>query len=280
MTSDILITQDKAEGRHTETRNQVEQLISLAKTLQGSACLDLIKHVLEAPGIYVFAELLEMPNVIELNDSGHSKYINTLNLFAYGTYKQYTQNSAAYLELTSAMRKKLQHLTIVSLAIKNKCIAYSVLLEELEIDNVRHLEDVIIEAIYAGIIHGKLFQNNRYLEIDFAQGRDIPPGYTSKIANTLQDWSDACNVISKCIEGQINRANSEKAKRIKNKERIDQELINLKKTLKTQLHEADEVMHTDLRESSTSHEARKKSCKSKTSRPSGSFKFSSLGKQT
>lgn len=48
------------------------------------------------------------------------------------------------------MQKKLQHLTIVTLAIKNKCIPYEVLLEELEINNVRHLEDVIIEAIYAG----------------------------------------------------------------------------------------------------------------------------------
>lgn len=48
------------------------------------------------------------------------------------------------------MQKKLQHLTIVSLAIKSKSIPYAVLLNELEIDNVRHLEDIIIEAIYAG----------------------------------------------------------------------------------------------------------------------------------
>jgi len=48
------------------------------------------------------------------------------------------------------MQKKLQHLTIVSLAIKAKSIPYALLLSELEIDNVRHLEDVIIEAIYAG----------------------------------------------------------------------------------------------------------------------------------
>lgn len=48
------------------------------------------------------------------------------------------------------MQKKLQHLTIVSLAIKSKSIPYAILLNELEIDNVRHLEDIIIEAIYAG----------------------------------------------------------------------------------------------------------------------------------
>lgn len=48
------------------------------------------------------------------------------------------------------MKKKLQHLTIVSMAIKCKCIPYSSLLEELDIKNVRDLEDLIIEAIYAG----------------------------------------------------------------------------------------------------------------------------------
>lgn len=82
----------------------------------------------------------------------------------------------------------------------------------------------IFTFLITDIIHGKLFQNNRFLEIDYAQGRDIPPGYTNKIAQTLQEWSDACDVISKCIEEQINRANSEKAKRLKNKDRIDQEV--------------------------------------------------------
>ena len=91
------------------------------------------------------------------------KYFNTLNLFAYGTYKQYRQQPQDYLELTPAMQKKLQHLTIVSLAIKNKCIPYEVLLEELEINNVRHLEDIIIEAIYAG----KSFKSVNNLKVVF-----------------------------------------------------------------------------------------------------------------
>lgn len=48
------------------------------------------------------------------------------------------------------MIKKLQHLTIVSMAIRSKCIPYSELLQELDIKNVRDLEDLIIESIYAG----------------------------------------------------------------------------------------------------------------------------------
>lgn len=54
------------------------------------------------------------------------------------------------IELSTLMKKKLQHLTIVTMAIRNKCISYNTLLDELDIDNVRELEDLIIESVYAG----------------------------------------------------------------------------------------------------------------------------------
>lgn len=38
------------------------------------------------------------------------------------------------------------------MAISNKCIAYSDLLEQLDIGCVRELEDLIIESIYAGTL--------------------------------------------------------------------------------------------------------------------------------
>lgn len=46
--------------------NPLEQYVLLAKGAKGSACLELIRQVLEAPGVYVFGELLDMPNVIEV----------------------------------------------------------------------------------------------------------------------------------------------------------------------------------------------------------------------
>lgn len=173
MTQDILMsTEESVAPVNDSAHKQLQQFCLLAKTAHGAAILELIKQVLEAPGVYVFGELLVMPNVqdvsckfisviyfflhltffpiFKLKTGDHIKYFNTLNLFAYGTYKQFRQQPQDYLDLTPAMQKKLQHLTIVALAIKNKCIPYEVLLEELEINNVRHLEDVIIEAIYAG----------------------------------------------------------------------------------------------------------------------------------
>lgn len=48
------------------------------------------------------------------------------------------------------MDKKLKHLTILALATQKKTLPYDELMVELGLKNVRDLEDLIIEAIYAG----------------------------------------------------------------------------------------------------------------------------------
>lgn len=89
-------------------------------------------------------------NFFQLENTPHASYLNTLNVFAYGTYRQYLENKSILIELTDVMKKKLKYLTIVTMAISDKCIAYSNLLEQLDIGCVRELEDLIIESIYAG----------------------------------------------------------------------------------------------------------------------------------
>ncbi|KDR12141.1 COP9 signalosome complex subunit 7a [Zootermopsis nevadensis] len=252
--------------------NPLEQFVLLAKSAKGAAAVELVKQVLEAPGVHVFGELLDMPNVIELENGPHANYYHALHLFAYGTYRQYLENKAKLLELTPVQKKKLQHLTVVTLATKNKCIPYAVLLQELDIKNVRDLEDLIIEAIYADIIHGKLDQKNSQLEIDYAIGRDIQPGDVGSIVSTLQEWCDSCEAVLSCVETQINRANAEKNRCLKHKEAIDQEVSNIKKTLKTQSQDPDEAMATDSREAvAQGAEKGKKSIKAKGLRGSSKF---------
>lgn len=45
----------------------LEQFLLLAKTAKGAAAVELVKQVLEAPGVYVFGELLDMPNILVVN---------------------------------------------------------------------------------------------------------------------------------------------------------------------------------------------------------------------
>lgn len=57
---------DDSDVKKVTTHNPLEQFVLLAKGTRGAACLDLIKTVLEAPGVYVFAELLLQPNIQEV----------------------------------------------------------------------------------------------------------------------------------------------------------------------------------------------------------------------
>lgn len=105
-----------------------------------------------------------------------------------------------------------------------QCIPYTTLLQELDLNNVRDLEDLIIEAVYADIIHGKLDQKNSQLEVDYAIGRDIRADDINVIVNCLQEWCTACEGVLGCVETQIHRANSEKNKSVQRKIDIEQEV--------------------------------------------------------
>lgn len=48
----------------------LEQFVLLAKSAKGAAVVALITQALEAPGVYVFGELLDMPNVQEVSVFG------------------------------------------------------------------------------------------------------------------------------------------------------------------------------------------------------------------
>jgi len=46
--------------------NPMEQFVLLAKGTKGKAAAELIKQALDAPGLYVFSELLDVPHIKEV----------------------------------------------------------------------------------------------------------------------------------------------------------------------------------------------------------------------
>ncbi|RVW32310.1 COP9 signalosome complex subunit 7 [Vitis vinifera] len=61
---------------------------------------------------------------------------------------------------------KLKQLTVLTLAETNKVLPYDQLMQELDVTNVRELEDFLInECMYAGIVRGKLDQLRRCFEV-------------------------------------------------------------------------------------------------------------------
>ncbi|MCI4374746.1 hypothetical protein PGIGA_G00009600 [Pangasianodon gigas] len=211
-----------------QTAMEVDQLLSLS----GSALAQAISSLLETPGLYVFSDILELPNVRELETGPHAPVYQLLNLFAYGTYSDYKERAASLPELTPSQKNKLRHLSIISLASNLKCLPYSLLLQQLELKNVRELEDLLIEAVYCDIIHGKLDQRNQQVEVDFSVGRDLGPNELPNIANTLQEWCAGCEAVLCGIEEQVSRANQYRESQLKVKVQVETEVSNLQKTLK------------------------------------------------
>ncbi|CAG7784887.1 unnamed protein product [Allacma fusca] len=242
--------------------NPIEQFVLLAKSAKGAAAAELIKQALDTPGVYVFRELIDMPNVKELVGTSYNNVWELLNVFAYGTYKDYLAAQNDLPELSVNQKKKLQHLTIVSLSEQGKCIPYNKLLVELRVANLRELEDLIIEAIYAEIIQGKLDQNQALLEIDTTIGRDIRPENTDAIKNTLESWCETCETVLSTLQAQVHRANLEKTSRIQRKEQQDQEISTLKKTVKAHSQQDQDELMTESREAKGVEKTPKKSTRS------------------
>lgn len=59
---------------------------------------------------------------------------------------------------------------------------------QLDVPNIRDLEDMIIECIYAGLIVGQLDQQHQKLEVQFAIGRDIGPNDVQLMIGKLDSW--------------------------------------------------------------------------------------------
>ncbi|ONM54583.1 COP9 signalosome complex subunit 7 [Zea mays] len=62
-------------------------------------------------------------------------------------------------------------------------------MQELDVSNVRELEDFLInECMYSGIVRGKLDQLRRCFEVQFAAGRDLTPDQLNNMIEILSDW--------------------------------------------------------------------------------------------
>lgn len=61
-------------------------------------------------------------------------------------------------------------------------------METLDIPTIRDLEDLIIEAIYNDILRARLDQQRKQVDVEFAMGRDLPPGGGKALLEILGSW--------------------------------------------------------------------------------------------
>lgn len=210
-----------------------EKIALLPKHAKGPAVVHLIREATEHPQIFVFGELLNLPNVTALAETPeYEPWLRLVQLFAFGTYSDYLAAQSTLPPLTPLMLTKLRSLTIISLAAKFKRISYSVLMSALGLTNVRELEDLIIEIIYIKAIEGKMDQKKSSLEVESSIARDIKPEQLDAIAAILTSWCDNCDNVLVNIEAEINLANKLKTENFTKRQELENQIAKVKANVK------------------------------------------------
>ncbi|XP_076958909.1 COP9 signalosome complex subunit 7-like isoform X2 [Bidens hawaiensis] len=211
----------------------IQHFVNQASNLNnGSSLAHVITDATSHPSLFAFSEILSLPNVIQLQGTEHSIYIELLRLFAHGTWSEYKRNAGSLPSLVPDQVRKLKQLTVLTLAEANKVLPYDVLMQELDVLNVRELEDFLInECMYVGIVRGKLDQLRRCFQVQFAAGRDLRPGQLGSMIHTLSNWLNTSDNLLITIQEKIKWADTMSELDKKHKKEADERMEEVKKTL-------------------------------------------------
>ncbi|XP_019186040.1 PREDICTED: COP9 signalosome complex subunit 7-like isoform X3 [Ipomoea nil] len=215
----------------------IEYFVKQASALKGSALSTTV--VVEAtshPSLFAFSEILSVPNVLELEGTENSIYLDLLRMFAHGTWTEYKSIAGRLPQLGPDQVLKLKQLTVLTLAETTKVLPYDLLMHELDITNVRELEDFLInECMYVGIVRGKLDQLRRCFEVQFAAGRDLRPGQLGSMINTLTNWLTTSDNLLISIQEKIKWADTMSELDKKHKKDMEEKVEEVKKSLSFKL---------------------------------------------
>eukprot|EP00850_Spirogloea_muscicola_P008649 SM000046S16430 [mRNA] locus=s46:625739:628352:- [translate_table: standard] len=220
------------ESRQAEV---LEGFCLLARSARGRAAAQLVAQATAEPRLFAFGELLDQPHVQELEDSEHSAAFELLKLFAYGTWSQYKSRASTLPALQPQQALKLKQLTVITLAETAKVLPYDLLMQQLDITNVRELEDMLInDCMYAGIIRGKLDQQQRCLEVHSAAGRDLRPGQVESLLESLGTWLSTAEELLVTIQDKIHWADAQSAAHWRHRKEVEDAAEEVKNVLKSE----------------------------------------------
>ncbi|XP_019188738.1 PREDICTED: COP9 signalosome complex subunit 7-like isoform X3 [Ipomoea nil] len=216
----------------------IEYFVKQASAVRGSALTTVIVDATSHPSLFAFSEILAVPNILELEGTENSMYLYLLRLFAQGTWTQYKNFTGNLPQLVPDQVLKLKQLTVLTLAETTKVLPYDLLMQELDVSNVRELEDFLInECMYVvsihgqGIVRGKLDQLRRCFEVQFAAGRDLRPGQLASMIETLSDWLMTSDNLLVSIQEKIKWADTMSQLDKKHHKDIEEKVDEVKKTL-------------------------------------------------
>jgi len=151
-----------------------------------------------------------------------------LQIFSYGTYAEYRAATPNLPELNPAQKLKLRQLSLLTLARSRQNLTYDALKTQLELDDARELEDLVISAVYAGLLDATLDPHRATVQVhSVAPLRDLAPGAIPPMITSLKAWSDRCGNTLEHLERQIEGVKAEAARRAREKKDADEKVEKL-----------------------------------------------------
>jgi COP9 signalosome complex subunit 7 len=152
----------------------------------------------------------------------------------------FIENVNQYPELTAEQKLKLKQLTIVNFSSKQRILPYATLMRELDINDVRQLEDMLIDCIYQGLIEGKLDQSQQSLEVYEAIGRDFKFNDLGMMIQVLHEWSSNAKKVLTALDTCSKRAIEQFEQAKKHKKEHESKVEEIEKTIKTAIEAQNE----------------------------------------
>ncbi|KAH8162229.1 hypothetical protein CIB48_g6018 [Xylaria polymorpha] len=214
----------------TKALNALEPFLALTKSATAPrAAADLITQATSNPNTYVFTELLQKPQIQALSQSKeHAPYLRLLEIFSHGTYASYHTLSASLPTLNDAQALKLRQLSLLTLAKGPENLSYTALQQGLGLPNARAVEDLVISAVYAGLVAAQLDARNARVHISSVSPlRDLAPGAIPSMLSALRAWSARCSTTLEDLDAQMAEIKAAAANRHGDKKAWAEQLAKL-----------------------------------------------------
>ncbi|KAG9159314.1 hypothetical protein Leryth_024483 [Lithospermum erythrorhizon] len=202
---------------------QIEYFVKKASSLNGSELTNVVVEATSHPFLFAFSEILSVPNFLQLEGTDGSIYLDLLRLFSHGTWSDYKSVADRFPQLVADQVLKLKQLSVLTFAETNKILPYDLLMRELDISNVRELEDFLINECMS--------LNILCFEVQFAAGRDLRPGQLGSMIQTLGNWLTTSDNLLVTIQDKIKWADSMGELNKKHRKEVEERVEDVKKTL-------------------------------------------------
>ncbi|XXH05991.1 Cu(2+)-transporting P-type ATPase [Hypoxylon texense] len=201
----------------TKALNALEQYLAVTKFATAPrAAADLVTQATSNPNAFVFAELLQTPEIQALSQSAeYAPYLQLLQIFSYGTFAEYlsasssssspsSSSSSRLPALNDAQALKLRQLSLLTLARDPRNLSYASLQQALGLADARAVEDLVVSAVYADLLSAQLDPRRQTVHVSAVSPlRDLAPDSVPAVLGALRAWSGRCADTLADLEAQV-----------------------------------------------------------------------------